>query len=329
MIYPDFLEKGDSIGICAPSAGVGHKLGSFDASLETLQSLNVSIKEAGRVRVDSLRPDTACGRGRAFNSLVEDASVKTIISASGGEYCFDVLPFIDTETFCRNPKWFCGASDPTSILYYLTTKCDVATIYGFNAGSFDWEPLHDFQRNAMSILSGDIVTQQSFEKYDDCRDFSQSGAELTGDVYWELYNCENNALDVEGRMIGGCSDVLENIFGTPYDGTSEFLAKYKDDGFIWYLDPFETNPIAFHRFILKMKYMEYLDGAKAVVIGRIMFPGDYSSSDYVELLKEDLDCPFVFNADIGHVKPCMTIINGSVGRIKCENGKASLDMKME
>ena len=28
MIYPKFLRPGDTIGICAPSAGVGHKIGT-------------------------------------------------------------------------------------------------------------------------------------------------------------------------------------------------------------------------------------------------------------------------------------------------------------
>ena len=37
MIYPSFLKKNDTIGISAPSAGVGRKLEDFDRSLQTLR----------------------------------------------------------------------------------------------------------------------------------------------------------------------------------------------------------------------------------------------------------------------------------------------------
>jgi len=37
MIYPSFLTNGSTIGICAPSAGAGKDLESFDACLDTLK----------------------------------------------------------------------------------------------------------------------------------------------------------------------------------------------------------------------------------------------------------------------------------------------------
>ena len=330
MLYPAFpkVGSGDCIGVFAPSAGVGHKLESFDTSLRTISECGYSIKEQGNLRADALRPDTGMNRARDFASLVADPSVKTIISAAGGEFCLETLPYIDAELFAENPKWFCGASDPTSILYYLTTKLDIATIYGFNAGTFDWNPLHKFQENALSIIQGDIVKQGSFDKYDNNRDFSKSGVSLEGDVYWNLYNADDNGIDISGRLIGGCSDVLSSVIGTPYDHTEAFLERYKDEGIIWYFDPFEANPISLHLTMLQFKYAGWFDNAKAVIIGRIMFDGGYSTEDFAELLKDDFDCPFVLNADIGHVKPCMTLVNGSYANIKCRDGKTELTMEL-
>ena len=46
-------------------------------------------------------------------------------------------PYADFEQMKRNPKWPMGASDPTGLLYPYTTICDVATLYGCNAGSYD------------------------------------------------------------------------------------------------------------------------------------------------------------------------------------------------
>lgn len=40
MKYPKFLnEKYNTIGVCAMSSGVGHKLDSFDASIEYIQPM--------------------------------------------------------------------------------------------------------------------------------------------------------------------------------------------------------------------------------------------------------------------------------------------------
>ena len=48
-------------------------------------------------------------------------------------------------------------------------------------------------------------------------------------------------MDVTGRLIGGCIDVLKDIIGTKYDGTLDFIEKYKDDGIIWYFDNFALS----------------------------------------------------------------------------------------
>ncbi len=331
MIYPEFpqAKNNDIIGICAPSAGVGHKLDSFDLSLDSLRELGFKIKETASVRVDGLRPSSGEQRGKEFNALVADSDVKMIISASGGEYCIEMLPYIDEDLFRKNPKWVVGASDPTNILYYLTTKLDISTIYGVNAGSLDWRPHHIFQKNALSILQGLDVTQNSFEKFDSSGDFgAMSEDSLDAPVYWELYNAAGNSLDVTGRIIGGCSDIIFNLVGTPYDGTRDFLDRYADDGIIWYFDIFVATPSQLHASLLKMKYAGYFRNTKAVVFGRIMFPGDFPKEDYIELISMDLDCPFVFNADIGHVKPCMTIINGSIAHLTCRDGKGSLSMSL-
>ena len=334
MYYPNFpsAKNNDLIGICAPSAGVGHKLESFDFSLDSFRELGFQIRQTESVRVDALRPSSGEQRGREFNSLVANDDVKMIISASGGEYCIETLPFLDENAIKNNPKWILGASDPTNILFYITTVLDIATIYGINAGSLDWRPLHPFQENALSIIQGNLVKQNSFEKYNSSGEFGpMTEVDLDAKVHWDLFNMsdDSNGLEVRGRIIGGCSDIIFNNVGTPYDGTLSFIEKYKNDGLIWYFDPFETNPNQMHLALLKMKYAGYFEHTKAVIFGRIMFPGEYSTEDFAELISMDLDCPFVMNADIGHVKPCMTIINGSIANIKCHDGKGSIEMSLE
>ena len=59
MIYPRFLSGQSTIGICAPSAGVGHKLESFDQSLAVLRKQGWKVWETEHVRGRSLRLSTS------------------------------------------------------------------------------------------------------------------------------------------------------------------------------------------------------------------------------------------------------------------------------
>ena len=43
-------------------------------------------------------------------------------------------------------------------------------------------------------------------------------------------------LNFEGRLLGGCLDILILLCGTKYDNLSNFTEKYKDNGGIDYID---------------------------------------------------------------------------------------------
>ena len=167
MIYPNFLKNGDTIGICAPSAGIGEgDFAEFDLSLSHLHRAGWSTKETASVRSgldESAPPET---RGAEFNALANDKDVRAILCASGGDFLISMLPHIDADAIKSDPKWIQGYSDPTSLLYYVTTALDVATIYGVNAGGFWMETLHPSLSDGIRILKGDVPTQHSFYFYE-------------------------------------------------------------------------------------------------------------------------------------------------------------------
>jgi len=97
MIYPKFPKSGDVIGICAPSAGAGSKLDSFDLSLDTLHELGFETYETESVRADGCPSAPADQRGYEFNSLFADPDISMVMSASGGDYTMEMLPYIDRK----------------------------------------------------------------------------------------------------------------------------------------------------------------------------------------------------------------------------------------
>ena len=334
MIYPKFPEKNDTIGICAPSSGVGHKLESFDLSLEAIKARGFNIVETDAVRVDSIRPATGEARAKEFQSLLQKPDVKMIIAASGGEYCFEMLPYLDADIIKNNVKWFCGYSDPTNIEFYLTTKLDIATIYGFNAGTFDWRPLHKFQEDALDTLCGNIPVLKSYDKWDSKKDYENICIDTP--VSWDLYlpgkeiPCNSENFDVSGRIIGGCTDIIANLIGTPYDGSKDFIERYKDDGCIWYFDTFDMNSEQLYFKLLQFRYAGMFDTAKVIIFGRVMYPNGSTDADYIETIKMAMpNTPFIWGADIGHTKPAMTLINGSLAKLQYQNSKATIKLSLK
>ena len=132
MIYPTILQKGDTIGIAAPSAGVGEKLEDFDKSLNILHEEGFKTKETKSVRTPLTRSADAKTRGEELTSLFTDEEVNMVMAAAGGDFLNEMIPYADFETMKQHPKWMMGASDPTGVLYPYTTVYDVATMYGIS-----------------------------------------------------------------------------------------------------------------------------------------------------------------------------------------------------
>ncbi len=356
MIYPEFPKPGDVIGICAPSAGVGGSLESFDRSLDFLRSAGYEIAETESVRSEDYPSAPAAVRGAEFNELFEDDDIALIISATGGDYNVEMLPYIDGELVRARPKWFISYSDPTCIEMLLTSKYDIASVYGVNAGAWDSREPHEFQLNALSILGGDIPIQHSYEMYsskrfiDDEDDYvmdvpvewnlfvpTNSYEETSGLSYGKTGEeplrelSEASRLEVSGRLIGGCIDVIDWVIGSPYEDLRGFAERYKEDGLIWFFDPFEITPMNLMYSMNRMKQIGLFDNARAVLFGRVCFPGEATDVDYLAELERvfaDTEIPVIWGADIGHTKPSMTLINGAMAHLSFDNGRAVLEMEL-
>ena len=222
MKYPKFLnEKYNTIGVCAMSSGVGHKLDSFDASIEYIESNGFHIVETASVRNNSEPSIDAKTRVDELNSLVNDSSVGAVWLAAGGDFQFETLPYIDFDWIEKNPKWYLGASDPTNLLFPITCKCDLASVYGFNAGSFDEYGINEYSSLCLDFLKGKNSELHSSSMHQDV-DFYNDGAPILNTKTEYVGSCS-----VEGRLLGGCFESINDMAGTPYDFVEEFNERYK------------------------------------------------------------------------------------------------------
>lgn len=329
MKYPKFLNIDSTIGITALSGGVGRDLDKFKLSINQIESNGFKTIETDSVRVDSYVSNTGCVRAKELEQLVENPDVDMIMCAAGGDFAVDMLPYVNEKSILNNPKWIMGASDPTSILYYITTVLDIATMYGYNAGAFDCNKLHDSQLNCFEIIKGNLIKQESFELYEsDKKSRTINGYNLDTKVVYQNFNGD---MDVTGRLIGGCIDCLKDIIGTKYDGTRQFIEKYKEDGIVWYFDIFALSSDNVYRTLLQMREAGWFENTKGIVFGRVIYPEIRFAGLTYEKAITDLfdDIPIVFNADIGHVVPKMTLINGAIAHIVSKNGTGSIEFELK
>lgn len=315
MRYPQFLKKNDTIGITALSAGINDKLDEYENSINYLKSQGFNIKQTANVFSSGLVSGSAKERITQLNVLLNDPAVKAIIIARGGDLLFEILPYIDYDLIAKTNIPLMGYSDPTSFLYSVTVNCDLATFYGFNGSSFDFDNSLACA-NCLRLLQGDSITQYAFESYQGYLDTEPQP------VKWEA---SVDSLSLSGRIIGGCIECLNNLFGTPYDHTASFLDRYQEDGIIWFFDVYALSSIELYLSLLKMRYMGYFNNCKAVLFSRVAFAKEEKNFSYKDAFTKALiDIPYIYNCDLGHTNSKITIVLGSLINIEYSEHKGSL-----
>lgn len=346
MKIPKSIKFGDTIGICAPSAGINKedKQIKLDAAIKHLKSFGFNVIETASVRCDEKgRSASKEIRAKEFIELYSNPNVSAIIFAAGGDFLLEMNDCIDFTELEKMPaKWVAGYSDITGISFLLTTILDVPTLYTQTIKDFAMNPLHKALEDSLKILKGEYLIQESFDKCEKVVDMNsfieeinsdevkeinpEEGYNLEDDVIWKNLN-EEDYIGIKGRAIGGCLDIIKNIFATKFDKINNFIDKYKDDGIVWFFDLFETNTPEIVRTMWQMKNAGYFRNCKGILVGRALFLREEYDIDIKEAFKEGLEglnIPVIYDMDIGHVSPQMPIINGGKIEVKSSNGKGTL-----
>lgn len=336
MIYPNFLKKGSVIGVPAPSNGAYEEL-----DIKRYKNAKIKMEKMGykvelsknAFKSDRCRSADAQTRAKELNEMFERKDINFIWCASGGEFLVEILPYVDFDKLVDNPKWIEGFSDPTGILFPLTTKYDIATIYGNNFKSFGAEEYDTSLVENLEIVKGNLLTQHSYEMYENERQEKVTGLEgynLTQKVEWKLL--DGKTATIKGRMLAGCIDIISELAGTKYDGTNIFIEKYKNDGIIWCFDNCDLSKEELIRTLWKFNELGYFKYTKGIIFGRCGNDNSYLGYDMLECVKDSiiskLNIPIIYDADISHKGPSMTIINGSISTVEYKDGKGKISFEL-
>lgn len=339
MKYPTFIKKNDKIAYVAPSFGCTFDpyLSRLQASIKVLQEKHYQIECGPNVYKAEVigRSNTKEKCGAEINQYFLDEDTKALFSVGGGELMVEILPYVNFELIKENPKWFMGYSDNTNLTYLLPTICDIASIYGPNAPSFGITPWHQYLTDALGLLNGQqniVYNYDKWEKVDNQKkEDPLAPLVLTEDT--KLIGYPSNQLTFEGRLLGGCLDILVGLVGTPFDKTKDFIEKYQTDGIIWFIEACDLNTMAMRRAFVQLDNAGWFEKVKGFIIGRpLSGMEDCLGLNRFEALLEVVrkyNVPIIFDADLGHLPPSMPIITGSLGKVTLIGNKLTIEMQLK
>ena len=306
MITPKYIKEQSNIIINSPSNGIAkkEKMKQLDRAISYLK-IRYNVLEDDNVRksVNGASADVK-SRANELNEIINNNEIEAVISVTGGDYLYEIMPYVNFDNLIGNPKWFQGQSDTTILLFIITTLCDIKTIYSFNATAFGNNYNLPMENN-IDILEGNLVKQYDYK----CPGWITS-----------------TPINTTGRIIGGCLECIIDIIGTKYDIVNNFIEKYKKDKIIWYFDIDYMNNEQLLRNLLHLDNLGWFKYTDLIILGR--YDGDtYTNINLDDVIKRSIskDIDYIYNFDLGHTDPRITIINGSIAKIIFNNQEHSIE----
>lgn len=123
----------------------------------------------------------------------------------------------------------------------------------------------------------------------------------------------DGAVTAEGRLIGGCVEMLINLAGTPYLDVTPLAG----DGLMVYLEACEDDAYAICRNLHGMRLAGLFDHAAAILVGRTRAPDMRTLTQHEAVLDAlgGLGVPIIADVECGHVPPYLPLVNGARARV--------------
>ncbi|MCO4097675.1 LD-carboxypeptidase [Macrococcoides canis] len=246
MIKYPRLNDNYTIGITAPSSGIPENCHHFmDEIKERFKDVNLLIGDTVMTQYKA-KSSHMNKRAKELNEFLQREDIDIVIPPWGGELAIEVIDKIDYANI--QPKWIMGYSDTSLILLTITLNTGIATAHGTNIvdlrGKYSdettsmWEQVLKTQRNDEVIQYSSDMFQKSWAHHVPT-DYIFNFTEQT---IWKSLSGE--VVKIEGRLLGGCIDVISHIVGTPFGYVDQFRNKYLNgEPIIWYLENCELLPL--------------------------------------------------------------------------------------
>lgn len=249
-VKPNRLEKGDTIGVIAPSDAI--ERGYLKQNIKIVSEWGLKVKTGKHLysMVGDFAAGTPSERREDIVRMIEDPDVKIIWAAEGGYAATEVLPVFTKEIVEKlrtNPKWFIGYSDVCVLLNALASF-KVVSLQGPN-----FMGLYEKDERSITWLRKIL--------------FGESNLEIGSESNW------NPIIpgEVTGKLIVSNLDSLVTLLGTRYDplmhGAGDLILGIEE----WWIEKSTLQ-----RQIDTILNHKRSNRIKGIILGRFVGVGEYS-----------------------------------------------------
>lgn len=281
LIMPEYLKKGDTVGILATARKID--LATLEPGIKLLESWGLKVvigKTIGKEQNQLAGADWQ--RATDFQEMLDNPGIKAIWAAKGGYGTVRIVDRIDFTNFKKKPKWVVGFSDVT-VLHSHINNMDIGTLH------------------AIMAISAKTATPEAIESFRK----ALFGEKLEYHIPAHPFNKNGKA---QGELVGGNLSVLYSIQGSKsaVDMKGKILFLEDLDEYLYHID----------RMMMNLKRNGSLDGVKGIIIGGMTSMNDNDipwGKDALEIIQDivkDLKIPVAYNFPAGHIKDNRALILG-------------------
>lgn len=334
--FPRPMRHGDVVAITSPSSGItGDMQARLDVAIDVVRARGFEVVVGDCMDGARHVSAPAAERARELTRFLTDPRIRAVVPPWGGDTAIDLLPLLNWDAIASaDPTWFVGFSDISTLLTPLTLRTGVATLHGNNLldtpyrvpeGLVGW-------LDVVTMESASSFTQTSPERYRSARHDSYrtnptiSTMTLDASGTWTRFDGGTDAIDIVGRLIGGCIDTLCNIAGTPFGDVTAFARDYAHEGLLIYIEASDDDALSICRYLHGMRLAGFFDRANAILVGRTSAPDSATMTQREAVLDAlgSLGVPIIGDVECGHVQPFMPIVNGARGRVQFDGVHGSV-----
>ena len=281
MITPEFLKKGDTVGITATARKI--ELSSLQPAIKLLESWGLHVKIGKTIGKSQ---DQLSGadwqRATDLQEMLDDKTIKAVWAAKGGYGTVRIIDRIDFTNFKKHPKWIIGFSDIT-VLHSHINNMNIETLHGIMA---------------LSVASATSAATESFHK-------ALFGENLNYTIPAHPFNKAGSA---NGEIVGGNLSVLYSVLG------SKSALDFKDK--ILFIEDLDEYLYHIDRMMMNLRRNGYFDHIKAVIVGGMTsmndndVPWGKNALEIIQDVLKEYDFPIIYNFPAGHIKDNRALILG-------------------
>ena len=276
LIKPEYLKKGDTVAIVAPSGVLKNYNAYILKAKELLKSWELEVVIGENVFNDNGHfAGTDNQRSADFQLALDDKAIKAIWCARGGYGAMRVIDNLNFEKYKENPKWIIGYSDITAIHNDLHNNKS-ESIHGIMCKSL--EKIDVDNNESISLLKKTLF-----------------GEKLSYTIEGNNYNIEGNS---NGQLIGGNLTLLHCLLGSESSIDTEGKILFIEDlgEYLYHID----------RMLISLKRAGYFDNCKGLIVGdftdmrKNTTPFGRNLKELILDIVREYDFPVSFGFPAGH-----------------------------